>query len=86
MLFHGPDFNQDGTVNASNYTVWQNNSGLIFSRADFDFWKANYGGSLGTASSANGKNLPEPSGMTLVFAVLGAFSGRRFRKVPVRLG
>jgi hypothetical protein len=37
MLFHGPDFNQDGTVNASNYTVWQNNSGLIFSRADFDF-------------------------------------------------
>jgi hypothetical protein len=68
------DFNADGKVNASDYTVWRNNLGTgvnlsgngneigasagVVDWADYVLWKSQYGQ---TVSGAGGLAVPEPS-------------------------
>jgi hypothetical protein len=67
------DFNQDGTVDAVDYTVWRNNvgegslpnSGMLGGPVGpdhYDLWKAHYGDSNpgSSAASASGLAVPEP--------------------------
>ncbi|TWT66980.1 hypothetical protein Pla123a_44090 [Posidoniimonas polymericola] len=61
------DFNDDGSVNAADYTVWRD-GGLPAS--DYDDWAANYGATTGGGSAA-----PEPSALWLV--VVGAVADVR---------
>lgn len=73
-LSMGPagDFNDDGSVNAADYTVWRD-GGLPAS--DYDDWAANYGVTTGGASAA-----PEPTAVWLLvlggLAALQPCSGR----------
>ena len=73
------DFNYDGTVDAADFTVWQDNLGLDAAvlngngsgaatvvQADYLLWKTNFGDSL--ASGSQGEPVPEPA--TLLLAVL----------------
>jgi cyclophilin family peptidyl-prolyl cis-trans isomerase len=60
------DYNQDGTVNAADYTVWRNTRGMtvaayggadgngdtVINRADYLVWKNNYGNTRGSAEGA----------------------------------
>ena len=72
------DYNGDGTVNAADYTVWRNTLGSttdlrangdntgasagIIDRADYDFWKANFGTHAGSGSDAVANvAVPEPA-------------------------
>ncbi|QDU89868.1 hypothetical protein Pla175_32640 [Pirellulimonas nuda] len=75
------DYNDDGTVDAADYTVWRDNLGLaialpnetvtagMVTSEDYDAWKANFGAvgpALGAVASAG---VPEPGALAL--CVLG---------------
>lgn len=81
------DFNQDGIVDAADYTVWRDGylSSLLGHPADadgdgvvdsddYDIWAANYGATLGPVSAA----VPEPSALLVAWlAISAAFWNRR---------
>jgi T5SS/PEP-CTERM-associated repeat protein len=76
------DYNQDGRVNAADYTVWRNNLGSLASLPnddtagvgpdDYARWKNHFGEIAGSAAGASGNSaVPEPE--TLVLAILATF-------------
>lgn len=81
------DYNEDGTVDAADYTTWRDNLGTAFalpnrdpansgdvSVDDYASWKANFG----TTAPGTGGAVPEPAaGLLLLAAGLGAISLRR---------
>ena len=82
------DFNDDGQVDAADYTVWRDNLGGDESTinnagngmngvdaADYDLWESSYGNSLASAASATA--VPEPSTLLILSIGLLAFSNRR---------
>ncbi len=78
------DFNNDGQVDAADYTIWRDNLGLsdaalngngtgdpsgLVVAADYTLWAGNFGASSSSASAAS---VPEPSSFVLVgIALLG---------------
>lgn len=69
------DFNDDGMVDAADYTVWRNNLGLadtvlnsngdasgIVDAGDYTLWSTNYG----TSQPATASAIPEPSSVILL--------------------
>jgi len=77
------DYNNDGTVNAADYTVWRNNLGTsntlendpiggIVGTAQYDQWKANFGMQAGGVGSSGGV-APEPSGLLLTVSAMMLF-------------
>ncbi|TWT90543.1 Pectate lyase L precursor [Pseudobythopirellula maris] len=69
------DFNADGVVDASDFTVWRDNLGAVFSQSDFDVWVANYG--LTTEAPGASHTVPEPAALGLVaIAALAPVRGR----------
>jgi hypothetical protein len=90
------DYNYDGVVNAVDYTVWRNNFGTVYPRADgnnsllvdagdYTVWKANYGNAL-PAGAGGLSTVPESSPLAICFAALGCWSvvrcGRTGQKRP----
>ncbi|QDU89412.1 PEP-CTERM motif protein [Pirellulimonas nuda] len=86
------DFNEDGAVDAADYTVWRDNLGVETSlpngvdtggpvgQADYDLWVAGFGGPAPAAASA-GAAVPEPSTLGLLAAgCLGVAALRRRQK------
>ncbi|TWT93452.1 hypothetical protein Pla108_39460 [Botrimarina colliarenosi] len=66
------DFNNDGAVNAADYTVWRDGLGTNYTQADYGVWASNYGAVSGPTSAT-----PEPATVALVgLAVLLAGAGR----------
>ncbi len=77
----GGDYNDDGVVDAADYTVWRdnynstsqldadgNNDGMV-DFADYQIWRDNFGNTL--SSSASAETIPEPSSMIpIVFGLL----------------
>jgi autotransporter-associated beta strand protein len=78
------DYNNDGTVNAADYTVWRNSLGTAavlnnrdplnmgnVSEADYTSWKNNFGATLPGAGSLSVEgSVPEPSALVLAVLVL----------------
>jgi len=77
------DFNSDGSVDAADYTLWQDNLGLDASvlgdngsgtatvvQADYLLWKTNFGQS--TASGSGADPVPEPTALLLALLALAA--------------
>lgn len=87
------DFNEDGTVNTADYTVWRDRFGAtvplyrqgdgngdgIVDEGDYLVWKSNFGLSLSNLVSAS--QIPEPSGgwtlMLLCLLTTGVYAHRR---------
>jgi hypothetical protein len=68
------DYNEDGTVDAADYTVWRDGGSPDDSITGYNLWKANFGSS-GSGSTAA---VPEPSGLLLVvIACIASFVGHR---------
>jgi endonuclease/exonuclease/phosphatase family metal-dependent hydrolase len=67
------DFNDDGTVDARDYTVWRDGLGSLYDQDDYTDWVNNFGESLGSGGAGDGSGLasvPEPaSAAMLLFAV-----------------
>jgi hypothetical protein len=75
------DYNDDGRVDAADYTVWRNGLGSVFTRADYDVWRNNYG--IGVPDSGSGAisnfAIPEPaSALMLLVGMLSMGSCRRW--------
>ena len=72
------DFNEDGSVDASDYIVWRKTDG---SQAGYDAWRADFGKTaVGAAASSiqAGAAVPEPSTVvSLILSVAGLLAGRR---------
>lgn len=71
------DYNEDGTVNAADYTVWRDNVGAtdtlanddiggVIGTAHYDQWRAAFGNSGSGGSAA----VPEPTALVLAVAAL----------------
>ena len=83
------DYNQDGIVDAADYTVWRDHLGSaavlpndatpgVVDASDYAVWKTNFGNSYSSASFAATANVPEPSTLLLVgIAVSLALNLRR---------
>ncbi len=55
------DFNDDGTVDAADYTTWRDGLGTTYTASDYDVWKAHYGETAGSGASLSSAAVPEPS-------------------------
>ncbi len=87
------DFNDDGFVDAADYTVWRDNLGAddstfpvgstdpsssTIDSGDYNLWRANFGMSAAGSASLSGSPVPEPSTMLLVVAgAVVALAARR---------
>lgn len=74
------DFNNDGTVDAADYTVWRNNLGAADDSAlngngdglpgidasDYNLWKTYFGTSVGVTSLLVSQTVPEPTTIATV--------------------
>lgn len=66
------DFNEDGTVDARDYTVWRDGLGWVYDQDDYTDWVNNFGQSLGGGGSGAGSggsglaSVPEPTTVVLL--------------------
>jgi hypothetical protein len=91
------DYNNDGIVNAADYTVWRDNLGgtsLPFNetaslgtvdQADYDAWKANFGATSDSGGAAGNLAVPEPAAIVLLLFGSAAFIGRP-KRIPIAIG
>ena len=76
------DYNDDGTVNAADYTIWRNtlgetnvlsadgNNNGVVDYADYAVWKLNFGATSSAQASATDAAVPEPSAVSLLAGLL----------------
>lgn len=88
------DYNDNGIVDAADYTVWRNLFGAVndpradgdtngvVNVADFNVWKANFGLSAGAGAVVLAANVPEPTTLAYVTVLLAllANSPRTLRR------
>jgi MYXO-CTERM domain-containing protein len=87
------DYNEDGTVDAADYSVWRDHvgeppgtlpnddSGKPIGQGQYDVWRANYGNSVGpTPTVLQQAAAPEPTAAWLTLCALGAAVLRRRRR------
>ncbi|MEX2172272.1 MAG: hypothetical protein WD851_23330 [Pirellulales bacterium] len=84
------DYNNNGTVDAADYTVWRDtlgsttnlaadgNGNNVIDAGDYGVWKQNFGRTSGTGS---GGMVPEPTALVLLCATAIALLGFRLRSV-----
>jgi hypothetical protein len=89
--FSPGDFNADGKVDAADYVTWRagfvpfdplnDRKRSIYTMDDYDIWRANFGTGavVGSGSGIEASAVPEPTGLVLVLASIGAcaLGGRR---------
>ena len=88
-LFAG-DYNDDGKVDAADYTVWRDNlgnaagslendvDGGVIGAAQYDTWKANFGLAEAGGGSLSAAAVPEPTSLVLIsLAALLAVGSRK---------
>jgi len=87
------DYNDDGQVDAADYTVWRDNlnsnapllnetaSFGVVDQADYDTWKANFGAMSAGSRSGSVGTVPEPANVVLLLAAWACVATRfRIRK------
>lgn len=76
------DYNDDGSVNLADYTVWRDNLGSNVSlpndgtpgvtASDYTIWKNNFGAVSSSVSMVSAASVPEPSAVLLLCGAIGA--------------
>jgi hypothetical protein len=89
------DYNEDGIVNAADYSVWRNHVGESIAlpnedpattpgevtREDYSFWKSHYGQMAGGAATPTAIPEPQPIELHLIAALAGF--ERRYNGRPI---
>ena len=88
------DYNNNGTIDAADYTVWRDaktsgdilandpNGNGIADEEDFAYWREHFGESLGGGSGQGLASVPEPASLVLV--VMGWLLMVGYRRTTVR--
>jgi T5SS/PEP-CTERM-associated repeat protein len=74
------DFNNSGTVDATDYTIWRKGQGTTYTAADYTTWRTHFAGAAsGVGSSLNAApSVPEPASLTLtLLGTAAATTARR---------
>jgi hypothetical protein len=95
---HG-DYNDDGSCDAVDYTLWRNNLGTLnflpnrlhsgsIVEADYEAWKTNYGSTLAGGGSiavhpGRAFGVPEPASYTLALLAAIGIALRRSRRQAI---
>ena len=66
------DFDENGRVDAADYTVWRDGLGTIYTETDYAIWANNFGAVAGS-SIAHSSTVPEPRALLLCFLGLMFF-------------
>jgi hypothetical protein len=64
------DFNNDGLVDAADYTVWRDGFADEYSQGDYHDWKAHFGQTVENGSEGIMASVPEPP-TALLFCIAG---------------
>ena len=86
------DYNNNGVVDAADYTVWRDKLGTSttlpndttpgsVTQADYDVWKSNFGNHSGSGAGANAA-VPEPATLTMLLAGMLTMCALRRAIVP----
>jgi hypothetical protein len=81
------DYNENGAVDAADYTYWRDQLGQAISlpnsdpadndgvvtQAEYEFWTSHFGTSIGAGNSARTVAVPEPSTLSLTILAFSAF-------------
>lgn len=70
------DYNDDGIVDAADYTVWRDGGSPDSSQAGYDTWAANYGATAPSAATS----VPEPTAVLLCGGFLALAAARHRRQ------
>jgi len=62
------DYNNNGIVDAADYTVWRDGNSPDSSQAGYDFWKQRFGNTSGSSSGQGSQAIPEPTSLVLLIA------------------
>ncbi len=88
------DFNDDGQVDAADYTVWRDGLGSTFDPIDYDAWKENFGTSWSGTGASGGNSqmpfplaiVPEPSAKSLLVIAVATIGWIGFSPTGKRAG
>ena len=72
------DFNQDGNVDAADYTVWRDGNSPDSSATGYQLWSDNFGSGSASGSQV-AASIPEPNSIVLVWVCLCGIASRRNR-------
>jgi hypothetical protein len=72
------DYDNNGTVDATDYVVWRNGDSPDDTQAGYDLWRANFG-RPGSGAGANVGAVPEPTTVGLLVFALAALTAARRR-------
>jgi phospholipase/lecithinase/hemolysin len=79
------DYNEDGVVDAADYTVWRDNVGApagtlpndgdggVIGPAQYGTWKANFGITSSSLASVSTTSVPEPTNLLLLIEAIAAW-------------
>src|SRR5262249_6236854 len=61
------DYNNDGIVDAADYTVWRKGLGTTYTQSDFNAWRTHFDQTSGSGPGASlNSAVPEPATLTLL--------------------
>jgi hypothetical protein len=80
------DYNDDGVVDAADYTVWREGLGTVYTVNYYDTWRANFGRTSSDSSNSATNAVPEPFAAFVPIALAAAACWRQRRYAPVMSG
>jgi hypothetical protein len=73
------DFNEDGIVDAADYTVWRDGFNTVYDEMDYFVWRSNFGEGVAGAGATAPHSVPEPASMVMLVVAMVSCSLRRRR-------